>query len=249
MTSPSAADFLLSPAVQALLKITLAQPQRSFAVAELARDARLELEQTRQTLGHLLAAGVLVADDAAAAAAAPGPPPAGPDDTPAPDDETPAAAPLPALLRINTAQVFYPELRRIALKSFAAAEPLRAMLQSKFRASVSQAFLLGEDGAAVLQLLLVHDDDAPEKAALDQALRRLLKTGALRQHVQAQVMPRRRFAALRAGDALHAALRSDLCVDISPTSARKPRTRNADKAEPPAGLLARARRRLPWLGG
>ncbi|MGC3985596.1 MAG: hypothetical protein QM777_13235 [Pseudorhodoferax sp.] len=151
----------------------------------------------------------------------------------------------PETVGIHQGFVFYSELRRIALKSFAAAEPLRAMLQSRFRASVQRAFLLGEDaGTGALQLLLVYAGEAPEREALDQALRKLLKSGVLRQHVQADVVPARRFEALKRGDALHARLAADGCIDISPTPPRKPRAAPA----PALGFLQRARRRLGGLG-
>ncbi len=214
-----AADFLLSPAVQQILQLTLADPAKQFAAADLAKLCKLALPQVEETVGHLLAHGVLRRGEACEG--------------------------QPETVGIDQGFVFYPELRRIAVKSFAAAEPLRAMLQSKFRTSVQRAFLLGEDAeTGALQLLLVYADLAPEREALDQALRRLLKSGALRQHVQADVVPARHVDALRRGDALHARLAADGCIDISPTGPRKPRAAPA----PHMGLLARARRRLGGLG-
>lgn len=214
-----AADFLLSPTVQHILQLVLAEPARQFAAADFAKLCKLDLPQVEETLTHLLGNGVLTRSEAREG-----------------QPETVAA---------NTAFVFYPELRRIALKSFAAAEPLRAMLQSKFRASVQRAFLLGEDAeTGALNLLLVYAEVAPEREALDQALRKLLKSGALRQHVQADVVPARRFEALRRGDVLHARLAADGCIDISPTAPKKSRAVPA----PSMGFLQRARQRLGGFG-
>lgn len=212
------ADFLLSACVQAILKISFAEPARAFGPAELAKLARCDLPEVEQCVAHLLDSSVLARAD--------------------------AATPQDTLVVANTAFVFYPELRRIALKSFAAAEPLRAMLQSRFRAEVLRAFVLGEDAATgQTDLLLVHGPTAPDKGALEAALHRLLATGAIRQHVQAQVIAERRFAALRPGDALHMRLASDSCVDISPTPPRR-----AKAPAPRPGLLERARRRLAGRG-
>lgn len=215
------ADFLLSPLVQQLLKAVLADPAQAFSVAELATFAKAELAQVEQTTAHLVASGVLLREISTAGEI--------------------------EMLRANTAFVFYAELRRIALKSFAAAEPLGAMLRSKFRGAVSRAFVLGEDGSGALQLLLVYGQSAPDKALLDQALRRLLKSGAIRQHVQVDVITERRFDARKPGDAWHTLLASDLCVDISPAAAGKPKPKAA-QAPAPMGLLAKARRRLAGFG-
>ncbi len=224
------ADFLLSACVQALLKICFAEPARPFGLAELAKLSRCEAAEVEQCASHLVDSGVLARAEAAV--------PQGRQET-LNTQETPQT-----LVVANTAFVFYPELRRIALKSFAAAEPLRAMLQSRFRAEVLRAFVLGEDAASgQTQLLLVHGPAAPDKPALEAALHRLLATGALRQHVQVQVIAERRFAALRPGDALHTRLASDSCVDISPTP---PRRHKAPAPRP--GLLERARRRFGGLG-
>ncbi|KQP18302.1 hypothetical protein ASF43_10820 [Pseudorhodoferax sp. Leaf267] len=216
----SAADFLLSPAVQAILKLAFSEPARAFAADDFARQAKLALPEVEATLAHLASSGVLVQADTA-------------------DDQPPAWC-------ANTAFVFYAELRRIALKSFAAAEPLRAMLRSKFKGQVERAFLLGEDPATqMLSLLIVHGEDAPDKAVLDQALKKLIKSRAIHQHVHALVMPATRFDALKAGDNLLAQLAVDTCIDISPSPQRKPATKAA--ATQPVGLLEKARRRLAGL--
>lgn len=213
----SAADFLLSPAVQAVLKAVFAEPTRPFRAEDLAGLAKLALPEVEATLAHLVASGVLAQAD--------------------------GAPEQPASYSANTSFVFYTELRRIAFKSFAAAEPLRAMLRTKFRGQVERAFLLGEDLATqTLDLLIVHGPQAPEKAALDQALKKLVKTRAVHQHVQALVMPAARFQALRSGDALHVRLAADSCIDISPPSPRKPAP-----AARPEGLLEKARRHLAGL--
>ncbi|KQP38965.1 hypothetical protein [Pseudorhodoferax sp. Leaf274] len=215
-----AADFLLSPALQQILKPVLAEPARPFAAADLAKLCKLDMPTVEQAIAQLLDNGVLLRGDAREG--------------------------QPEAFCANAGFVFYPELRRIALKSFAAAEPLRAMLQAKFRGSVQRAFILGENPeSGTLNLLLVYVETAPEREALDQALRKLLKSGALRQHVQADVVPERRFAALKRGDALHAQLAAETCVDISPTPPRKAK---APPAPAPMGLLQRARQRLSGQG-
>src|SRR5690606_30702458 len=127
----SAADFLLAPEVQQLLRVFFAEPDKSFPVKALAKLTRVEPAEVERTQAHLLQCGILSQHPAEA------------------DGE---AGPVSA----NTAFVFYRELRGIALKSFAAAEPLRAMLRSKFKDSVLQAVLLGEDAAGALELLIVH---------------------------------------------------------------------------------------------
>lgn len=214
-----AADFLFSPAVQELLKAVLAEPARQFTVAQAAAQSRMDVAEVEPLIAHLLAAGVLASSMEGEA----------------------------RTVRADTAFVFYPELRRIALKSFAAAEPLRAMLRTRFRGTVSQAFVLGEDaGSGMVDLLLVYEDAPPDRDALDRALRRLLQSGALRQHVQVQVLPRKQVDALRPGDALRARLAADSCTDISPPPARRPKAAPASVA--PTGLLARARQRLARLG-
>lgn len=213
----SAADFLLSPAVQAILKAVFAEPTRPFRAEDFAGLAKLALPEVEATLAPLVASGVLAQAD--------------------------GAPEQPATYSANTSFVFYTELRRIAFKSFAAAEPLRAMLRAKFRGQVERAFLLGEDLATqTLDLLIVHGPQAPEKAALDQALKKLVKTRAVHQHVQALVMPAARFHALRAGDALQVRLTADSCIDISPPAPRKPAP-----AARPEGLLEKARRHLAGL--
>ncbi len=218
----SAADFLLSPAVQAILKAVFAEPARQFSTEDCARAAKLAPPEIEATLAHLVTSGVLA--------------------------QAATAEDVPATYSANTAFVFYAELRRIAFKSFAAAEPLRAMLRSKFRGQVERAFLLGEDPAAqMLGLLIVHGEDAPDRAALDQALKKLVKTRAIHQHVQALVMPAARFNALKAGDALHAQLAADTCIDISPSPKRKAAPA-AKPAAKPVGLLEKARRRLAEFG-
>ena len=192
-------------------------------MADLAKAAKIEMTELEQVLAHLLDSGVLAR---------------GQGDGEGADD-------APETFGANTAFVFYAELRRIALKSFAAAEPLRAMLQSKFRSTVLHAFVLGENTLTCTSIvLLVHGDLVPDRTALDQALKKLLKTGAIRQHVHVDVIAERRFKALKAGDALHAQLAADTCIDISPSTARKAKPLAAE----PLGLLERARRRLAQFG-
>lgn len=82
-----------------------------------------------------------------------------------PSDANDEAGPVSA----KTGFVIYPEKRRIALKSFAAAEPLRAMLRSKFKDSVLQAVPLGEDAEGTLELLVVHGGRLADEAAMAPA--------------------------------------------------------------------------------
>jgi hypothetical protein len=214
----SSADFLFSPAVQALLQVMFAEPAREFSASELSRLCKLDPAEAEGTLAHLLGADVLAAGDT-------------------PDD-------APRAYRANTAFVFYPELRRIALKSFAGTEPLRAMLRARFRSTVLRAFLLGEDRATgALVLLIVYGDEAPDKTALEAALHKLRKSGAIRQHVQAHVMREKPFNALKPGDPLHAQLAADTCVELITAKAQAHRGKAIPAAEP-VGLLEKARRRL-----
>ena len=54
----SAADFLLAPEVQKLLKVVLAQPMEKFTVNELAKAARLDPQEVERTQEHLVKSGI-----------------------------------------------------------------------------------------------------------------------------------------------------------------------------------------------
>lgn len=164
----SAADFLLAPEVQQLLKAVFAEPTKAFSIKALAKLTRLEPAEVERTQAHLLECGILSQHAAEA------------------DGE---AGPVSA----NTAFIFYQELRSIALKSFAAAEPLRAMLRSKFKDSVLRAVLLGEDSAGALELLIVHGERIPDAAAMSAACQKL--HAALGRHLKVHVLSNAAFAA------------------------------------------------------
>lgn len=164
----SAADFLLAPEVQKLLKAVFAEPTKAFSIKALAKLTRLEPAEVERTQAHLLECGILSQHAAEA------------------DGE---AGPVSA----NTAFVFYQELRSIALKSFAAAEPLRAMLRAKFKDSVLRAVLLGEDSAGALELLIVHGERIPDAAAMSAACQKL--HAALGRHLKVHVLSNAAFAA------------------------------------------------------
>lgn len=214
----SAADFLLSSEVQQLLKLTLAEPTRAFSAAELASATRLDRLDVDKTLPHLVGNGLFVAGVQ-------------------PNDDAQAR------FSVNTDFIFYAELRSMALKSFAAAEPLRAMLRAKFRRSIRVAFLLGEDPASgTLKLLIVHGASVPDKALLDAALRKLVRSGAVRQHLHAQVISEQRYKALDPAEGLGAMLAAQSCVEVLAATDSK-----AQPIPEPTGLLAKARRRLARL--
>lgn len=167
-SATSAADFLLAPEVQQLLKAVFAEPSKPYSTAALAKLTRLEPDDVQRTQEHLLACGILIQHPAEA------------------DGE---AGPVSA----NTGFVFYQELRSIAFKSFALAEPLRAMLRSKFKRSVVRAVLLGEDASGAAEVLIVHGEEIPEATALSAACQKL--HGSLGRHLKVHVMGSAGFAA------------------------------------------------------
>lgn len=211
----SAADFLLAPEVQKLLRVVLASPKERFTLQDLAKKTKLEAEVLGNTQAHLVGCGMLVRDMAE-------------------DGET-------ETLGANTAFIFYAELRRMALKSFAAAEPIRAMLRSKFKRSVLQAFVLGEHEDATVELLVVHGQNIPDESEMAAACRRL--SASIGRHLQVHVISHGRHAALTPRDALGAKLAAPSAFEI---------LRQGDtKAEPPVerrGLFENAKRRLAALG-
>src|SRR6478609_1363012 len=152
----SAADFLLAPEVQKLLRIVFAAPTNKFSVAELAKKAKLDADDVERTQEHLITSGILTRHK----------PEAG----------------EPGGVEANMSFVFYNELRSIALKSFAAAEPLRTMLRSKFRDSVLRAYLLGEGQDATIELLVVHGQQVPDEVAMSTACQKV--SAAIGRHLQ-----------------------------------------------------------------
>ena len=156
----SAADFLLAPEVQKLLKVAFAAPTNKFTVAELATKAKLDADEVERTQEHLIKSGILTSRKSEA-------------------DE-------PGTVEANMSFVFYDELRSIALKSFAAAEPIRTMLRSKFKDSVLRAYVLGEGKDATIELLVVHGQQVPDEAAMSAACRKVSAT--IGRHLQVHVI-------------------------------------------------------------
>lgn len=219
------ADFLLSLEVQELLKTAYARPAEPFAANEVSKAGRADPAAFELALEHLLAQRVLL----------PGP---------APEDGAEGDT-RPATYQANTDFIFYPELRRMALKSFAAAEPLCQMLRTKFRRAVRQAWILGDNVAAgTVSVLVVHGEQMPEPAELDAALRKLLKSGRMRMHLEVQVLSEAAFRRQRQVEPLRSRLTGDGCIElVAPDKAQ------ADAGTAPRGLLARARHRLAALSG
>ncbi|WP_382322443.1 hypothetical protein ACFJGX_05130 [Hydrogenophaga sp. UC242_50] len=208
----SAADFLLAPEVQQILKTVFANPTQPHSRSALAKATRLTPDDVERTQQHLLQSGILIQHPAEA------------------DGE---AGPVSA----NTGFVFYAELRRIALKSFAAAEPLRAMLRTKFKDSVLQAVLLGEDAEGTLNLLIVHGERLPDAAAMAAACQKL--RGTLGRHLQVHVLSHASFEA-------HAA-RTQLARRLASGEAMQILAPGETKAQAPSGrggLLQAAKARL-----
>lgn len=210
----SAADFLLSPAVQKLMQAVYAAPDHSFSPDALARQTRLAPGEVEDTLNHLVQSGILLRQKVQ------------PDQA-----ET---------VRADRSFVFYRELRSIALKSFAAAEPIRAMLRARFKDSVVRAFVLGEDEAQVIEVLVVHGAVMPDEALMAAACRKLSKS--LHRHLQVHVISIARLDGLTHRDALAAKLASPSAFEIvapGDTRARLPSER--------PGLLQSAKRKLAAL--
>jgi len=207
----SAADFLLSPEVQKILSIAFADPNSCFTSTDLAKKTKIDLAQLELTLEHLVASGMLT--------------------------QSPAKGDVAATVAANTAFVFYNELRAIALKSFAAAEPIRKMLRSKFRDSVVRAFILGEKQDATVELLIVHGHLVPEEAEMAAACEKLSR--AIGRHLTVHVISSQKYEALAARDHLNARLRSSSVLQIIAPGATKARL-----APEPEGLFQSARKKL-----
>lgn len=212
----SAADFLFSPEVQKLLKVVFAEPGRQFSVSDLAGKTKLSAADVERTQEHLIDSGVLsrcaAKDEEAAAVVA------------------------------NASFIFYKEFRAIALKSFAATEPVRAMLRSKFKDSVMRAFILGEDPDAIVELLVVHGQSMPDEAAMAAACRKL--SASTGRHFKVHVMSGKRFASLGAHEGLGRKLAEGAAIEV---------IREGDTKAKPAtereGLFESAKRRFVALAG
>lgn len=143
-------------------------------------------------------------------------------------------------MTLDRSFVFHEELRSIALKSFAAAEPLRSMLRSKFKDSVLRAFLLGEDKDGTLELLVVHGQSIPDEGAMAAACQKLSKT--IHRHLKVHVISNARFNGLAVRDPLASKLAAACALEIVALG--------DTKAQPPAeriGLLQSAKKKLATL--
>ncbi len=217
----SAADFLFAPEVQKLLKVVYAAPDQQFSTGELAQRSKLDAADVARTLEHLVASGMLKRQKPKARAEA----------------EEPEVA---ETVQVDRSFIFYAELRSIALKSFAAAEPIRSMLRSKFKDSVVRAFMLGEDEDGTVELLVAHGQLTPDEAAMTAACQKLSKT--LHRHLKVHVVSISRLDGLAPRDPLAAKL-SAACtfelIALGETKARLPVER--------VGFLQSARKKLATL--
>ena len=210
----SAADFLLSPAVQKLMLVVYAAPDHWLSSKELTQRTKLAPDVLASTLEHLVRSGILASQVLQA-------------------DQPPA-------FKADPSFVFYRELRSIALKSFAAAEPIRAMLRAKFKDSVVRAFILGEDDNNVVELVVVHGAVTPDEAAMTAACTKLSKS--LHRHLQVHVVSANRLSAPARHDALVHRLAAASTFEIiasGDTKARLPAER--------LGLLQSAKKKLAAL--
>jgi len=210
----SAADFLLSPEVQKLLLLVFSRPACQFTADDIAKASKLSVDEVKHTQEHLMKCGILTKSKSTT------------------NDQEAVCA--------NTSFVFYSELRSIALKSFAAAEPVRAMLLSKFKKSVRRAYLLGEDRQGTVELLVVHGHEVPDEKDMSAACQKL--SVSMGRHLKVHVISGKRYATLTARD--------DLGMKLAGPSAMEVISEGDTKAKPAAereGLIESARRRLAAL--
>ncbi len=213
-TDMSAADFLLSPEVQKILSLVFAHPATAFSAPDLAKKARLSLEDVERTLDHLLKSGILMRRG----------------DKAEPQQRVGA----------NTSFVFYAELRAVALKSFAAAEPIRSMLRAKFKDSVVRAFILAEDQDGTIELLVVHGQRVPSKEAMAAACTKV--SAAIGRHLNVHVISNAKYAALGERDALGRKLQAAAAFEIIAVGETK-----ALPSTERDGLIQNARKKLTAL--
>ncbi|MBT2337494.1 hypothetical protein J7E49_26780 [Variovorax paradoxus] len=207
----SAADFLFAPEVQKLLMISYAAPDQPRSSSELAQRSKLAPDDVARTLEHLVGSGILQRHKPEAEEA-----------------ET---------FSIDRAFIFHDELRSIALKSFAAAEPVRAMLRAKFKGSVVRAFVLGEDKDGTLELLVVHGQSIPDEATMAAACQKLSKN--IHRHLKVHVISNARFNGLTLRDALMPKPAALEIIKLGDTKAQLPVERG--------GLLQSAKKKLATL--
>ncbi|MDQ0590423.1 hypothetical protein [Variovorax paradoxus] len=207
----SAADFLFAPEVQKLLMVAYAAPDQQFSSGELAQRSKLDPDTVARTLAHLAGSGILKRHKPEA-------------------DEAETVS-------IDRAFLFHDELRSIALKSFAAAEPVRSMLRAKFKDSVLRAFILREDKDGTLELLVVHGQSMPDEAAMTAACRKLSKN--IHRHLKMHVISNARFNSLTPRDALMPKPSALEIIKLGDTKAQLPVER--------VGLLQSAKKKLATL--
>lgn len=210
----SSADFLLSPEVQKLLQVLFSAPQKQVSTDALAAMTKLSATDVTRTLEHLAKSGILKHHRTAS-------------------DEAGAVS-------VDTSFVFYAELKRIALKSFAAAEPIRRMLRTKFKASVMRAFILEEDDDSNVELLVVHGELVPDQADMAATCRRL--STSIGRHLTVHVISHDKYVSLTTRDALGAKLAASSAFEIIGNGDTK-----AKAPTQPQGLLQSARRKLAAL--
>ncbi|MDP9912256.1 hypothetical protein J2W27_004382 [Variovorax boronicumulans] len=209
----SAADFLLSPAVQKLMQVLYAAPDQWFSASELTRRTTQEPSEVDATLEHLVQSGIL--------------------------SKQRMAAEQPESVRVSRSFTFYRELHGIAMKSFAAAEPIRSMLRSKFKNSIVRPFILGEVDDNAIEVLVVHGAATPDEAAMAVACK---NAKALRRHLQVHLVSIARFNGLTDRDVLAAKLLGASTFEIiapGDTKAQLPVER--------IGLLQSAKKKLAAL--
>lgn len=196
------------------MQVVYAAPDHLFSVSELAQRTKQEPSEVDLTLEHLVKSGILAKQK--------------------------VTTDQPETVKVDRSFVFYRELRSIALKSFAAAEPIRSMLRSRFKDSIVRAFVLGEDDDNVIELLIVHGAVTPDEAAMTAACKKLSK--ALHRHLQVHVISVARLNGLTGRDPLAAKLAAASAFEIiapGDTKAQLPIER--------LGLLQSAKKKLAAL--
>ncbi|WP_256330430.1 hypothetical protein [Variovorax sp. YR216] len=180
----------------------------------LAKASKLSIEDVERTQEHLVKSGILI--------------------------KCKSTSDAPDTVCANTSFVFYSELRGIALKSFAAAEPVRAMLRSKFKDSVLRAFVLGEDLDGTVELLVVHGQKVPDEKDMSAACQKL--SVSIGRHLRVHVISSTRHAALARNDELGSKLARPCAIEIIAEGDTK-----AQPAIEREGLLESARKRWAAL--
>lgn len=110
-----AVDFLFPPSVQRVLGLVFSRPEQEFTLKDLLVRAGAGNGNSQRHIEQLIQAGVL--------------------------EEGPRRGRQRAI-KANTTHFLYPELRAIALKSFALVEPLREAL-APFADRIDEAFIFG----------------------------------------------------------------------------------------------------------